>query len=229
MLPSWPFNTSSRLGLALSIATAGYLLARSIARRRQQFFIDGKVVLITGASRGLGLVLARHLAQRQCKLVLCARSQADLDDAARQLKKYGNEVLTVAADLNEQSGAKHVVQETIDRFGHLDVLINNAGIIQVGPQASLSIDDYEKAMQTNFWAALYMMLEVIPQFKNTGSGRIVNITSIGGKIPFPHLLPYVASKFALVGVSEGLYTELKKENITVTNRCTWSDAYRKPA
>ena len=105
----------------------------------------------------------------------------------------------------------------IGHFGRVDVLINNAGIIQVGPIDHMKISDYEDAMLTHFWGPLYMMLAAIPHMRRQNAGRIVNISSIGGKISVPHLVPYSASKFALAGLSEGLRAELARHNIVVTS------------
>ena len=100
-----------------------------------------------------------------------------------------------------------------ERLGPIDVLINNAGIISVGPVETMTLEDYQQAMATNFWGPLYAILAVLPGCGGA-AGRIVNITSIGGKISVPHLCPYSASKFALVGFSEGLRAELAKDGIS---------------
>src|ERR1041384_4252167 len=105
----------------------------------------------------------------------------------------------------------------VDRFGTVDVLINNAGIIQVGPIDHMKVSDYEDAMLTHFWGPLYMILAAIPYMRRQGAGRIVNISSIGGRISVPHLVPYSASKFALAGLSDGLRAELARHNILVTS------------
>jgi short-subunit dehydrogenase len=106
-----------------------------------------------------------------------------------------------------------------DHYGRVDVLVNNAGVIQVGPMEVMTIEDYEEAMKTHFWGPLYTMLAVLPEMRKRRDGRIVNISSIGGKISVPHLVPYSASKFALVGLSEGLRAELQKDGIAVTTVC----------
>jgi short-subunit dehydrogenase len=103
--------------------------------------------------------------------------------------------------------------------GPVDVLINNAGLIRVGPLEEMRMEDYEEAMRVHFWAALFTSLEVIPEMKSRQKGRILNISSIGGKIAVPHLLPYTGSKFALVGLSHGLRVELARYGITVTTVC----------
>jgi short-subunit dehydrogenase len=212
-------NAETSVKRALGWAAAGigvFLVTRAVFKELSKYNLEGKVVLITGGSRGLGLVLARELAAKGAKLALCARSADKLDLAKRELQRSGAEVLTLPADITDKGQANAVVRDVINYFGTLDVVINNAGIIQVGPQETMELSDYEKAMQTNFWAALYVIRASLPHFMEKGGGRIVNITSIGGKIAVPHLLPYTASKFALVGFSEGLTAELKKYNIHVT-------------
>jgi short-subunit dehydrogenase len=109
-----------------------------------------------------------------------------------------------------------VIEDVVRHYGKIDVLVNNAGIIQVGPVENMEISDYEEAMKINFWAPLYAIHASLPYFRNQGGGRIINITSIGGKIAVPHLSPYSASKFAAVGLSESLNIELKRNNILVT-------------
>jgi short-subunit dehydrogenase len=104
-------------------------------------------------------------------------------------------------------------------YGPIDVLINNAGIIEVGPLETMTLEDFHQAMATNFWASVHTILAVLPRMRKRRQGRIVNITSIGGKISIPHLLPYSASKFALVGLSEGMRSELAHEGIVVTTIC----------
>lgn len=192
------------------------LVANALYREFTRFRLDGKVVLITGGSRGLGLVLARAIAARGAKLAICARSADKIELARQQLERSGAEVMARTADVTDQEQVKTLVNDVVNYYGRIDVLINNAGTIQVGPQEAMLVDDYEQAMKTNFWAPLYAIHAALPHFRRQREGRIVNITSIGGKLAMPHLLPYSASKFAAVGLSEGMHAELKKENIHVT-------------
>ncbi len=112
-----------------------------------------------------------------------------------------------------------MVATVYQRFGNIDVLVNNAGVIQVGPLEVMTTEDFELAMQAHFWGPLNTIMAVLPSMRQRRAGRIVNISSIGGKVSVPHLVPYSASKFALVGLSKGLRAELAKDGITVTTIC----------
>jgi NAD(P)-dependent dehydrogenase (short-subunit alcohol dehydrogenase family) len=206
-----------KIGLRWTAAAIGtYIVAHSVFQALTRFRLKGKVALITGGSRGLGLVLARQLGYRGVSVAICARSADDLAKAQQDLEERGIPAFPIIADVTIPEEVDAAVRDTINHFGRVDVLINNAGIIQVGPQDLMDLSDYQLAMQTNFWAHLYAMHAVIPHFTERGGGRIVNITSIGGKLALPHLLPYTASKFAAVGLSEGMHAELRKYNIIVT-------------
>lgn len=193
-----------------------FLVARAISKQLSKFSLSGKVVVITGGSRGLGLILARHLGMRGARLAICARSADDLELARQELDAAGVQVIALTVDVTDNEEVKAMIRDVITNYGRIDVLINNAGVIQVGPQQLMRVEDYQLAMQTNFWAQLFAIQAIIPHFIERGGGRIVNITSIGGKIALPHLLPYTTSKFAAIGLSEGMHAELKKYDIHVT-------------
>jgi short-subunit dehydrogenase len=199
-----------------AIGAGAFLIANTIYKNLNKYDLRGKVVLITGGSRGLGLVLARQLAAKGARLAICARTPDQLGEAHVELETMGAEVISMTVDVTDQRQVQAMIIDVLEHYGRLDVLINNAGMTQVGPQENMGVNEYEQAMKANFWSALYTMLAVIPYFKEQGGGKIVNVTSIGGKIAVPHLLPYTASKFALVGLSEGMHAELKKDNIVVT-------------
>lgn len=190
-----------------------------INRKRRRFDFAEKTVLITGGSRGLGLVLARKFAAEGARIAICARDGAELARAREELQNSGAEVFDCVCDVRDQFQVNRMVEDVLTRFGHIDVLINNAGVIQVGPLETQTQEDFDEALAVHFWGPFYTMQAVLPQMKLRGAGRIVNIASIGGKIAVPHLAPYCASKFALVGLSSAMRTELVKENVFVTTVC----------
>lgn len=201
------------------LAAGVSLLAAVSMRSYRRYSLQGRTVLITGGSRGLGLALARQMAREGAHLAICGRDPESLQRAAASLVDSGAEVLAVPADVTDAASVEALIRAVHDRYGHVDVLVNNAGVIEVGPAESMSLSDYEEAMATNFWGMLHPTLAVLPEMKARRSGRIVNITSIGGKLGIPHLLPYSASKFAAVGFSQGLRAEVASEGIKVVTVC----------
>ena len=183
---------------------------------RKNFSFTGKVVIVTGGSRGLGLAIARRLAKEGARLALFARDEGELARACTQLRELGGEVLAVPCDLLDRGQSLGAIETVFDHFDGLDVLINNAGIIEVGPLENMRRHDFEKSMQLHFWAPFNLIRQVIPHMRRAGGGRIVNISSIGGKVAVPHLAPYSASKFALVGLSDGFRAELARDGIYIT-------------
>lgn len=198
---------------------AGAILVRQALRRRRRIDFRGRSVVITGGSRGLGLVLARLLAAEGARLTLLARDSEELERARQDLAPYGAQVLTFPCDVSQQYEAQAAIARVIQHYGRIDVLINNAGVIQVGPIEHMQSTDFAQAMAVHMWGPLYMMLAAVPHMRRQGGGRIVNIASIGGKVAVPHLTPYTTSKFALVGLSDGMRTELAKDGIAVTTVC----------
>lgn len=172
--------------------------------------------MVTGASRGLGFLLARELGSRGHDLVIGARSADGLAAARTELEQTGAHVVTVPGDLAVRANAESLVAAAVEQFGRVDTVVNNAGTIQVGPAVSMTAEDFENSLGITFWGTAYTTLAALPVMRRQRSGTLVNITSIGGKLPAPHLLPYTAAKFAAVGFSEGLRAELGKEGISVT-------------
>lgn len=185
---------------------------------------EGRIVLITGGSRGLGLALADRYGRAGNRLVLAARNFDELMEARDTLLKRkairsAEDVLLIPADLTDPEQAKNLVEHAVAHFGRIDVLINNAGIIEVGPFEDQPLEAFQRSMATNFFAALHMTQAALPHmlYRDRGNpAAIVNICSVGGKVAVPHLLPYVASKFALVGFSQGLHAELRHKGVRVT-------------
>jgi NAD(P)-dependent dehydrogenase (short-subunit alcohol dehydrogenase family) len=185
--------------------------------RTARYSLRDKVVLITGGSRGLGLVLARQICGAGGKVALIARDAEELGRAKADLaRRGGGAVLTVQCDLLDAGQIKSAVRQIIDRFGKIDILINSAGIIEVGPLEHMTREDFERAMRLHFWAPFELISQIVPEMRTWGGGRIVNISSIGGKVAVPHLTPYSASKFALTGFSDAIRAELARDNIHVT-------------
>jgi len=192
---------------------------------------DGAVVLVTGGSRGLGYAIASRFARRPVRLVLAARDRLQLATAqealiARYPHLHPQDFYLVDADLSNPNECHRLIQETLHHFGRIDVLVNNAGIIDVGPAECHHLDAFYSAMHIHFYGPLHILWAALPQLRQQEAmpgwsrrAAIVNIASIGGKIAVPHMLPYTASKFALVGLSEGLHAELRKDNIHVTTVC----------
>ena len=177
--------------------------------------LRGQAVFITGSSRGLGLAMAEEFARQGCNLVLCARDAEELARAAEQVGRFGVQVRTVVCDVGHQQEAERAIAEARQHFGHINILVNNAGVISVGPILTQTLDDFREAMDVMFWGTVYPTLALLPHMVERGAGRIVNITSIGGKVSVPHLVPYGCAKFAAVGFSEGLYAELKRYGVHV--------------
>jgi len=201
---------------------AAVVAAALYGNRRGAYDLSRRVVLITGGSRGLGLVLARQAAAEGARVALCARDAAELTRARQQLLALGAaeaDVLTLTHDITNAEEVAALMHEVETRLGPVDVLINNAGIIMTGPLENMDSRDFQESMDTHFWAPFNLMQAVLPAMRRRGEGRIVNISSLGGKVAIPHMAPYSASKFALVGLSEGFRAELKQHGIRVTTVC----------
>lgn len=208
-------DTSSKFFLGLAAGAGLALLARN-SRSRMDF--RDKSIVITGA-RGLALELARVFAEEGAYLTLLARNEKELINARRILGETGNRVLTLRCDVSRQDEVDQAIGKVLERYGSVDVLVNNAGLIQVGPVEEMTLDDFKAAMDIHGWGPLYTMRKVVPSMIRQGEGRIVNISSIGGLVAVPHLLPYVMSKFALTGLSDGMRAELARYGISITTVC----------
>src|SRR4051812_19625786 len=196
-------------GSAVLGVAAAAVAATNLIQRRRSFSLQGKTVFITGGSRGLGLAMAEEFARRGAQIAICARDAEGLDRARQQIEREaGGTVMTFVCDVSDREQMENTVQKVQNHFGAIDVLVNNAGIIAVGPVENQNVADFEEAMKINFWSQVYATLAALPEMRRRGEGRVVNITSIGGKVSVPHLLPYSCSKFAAVAFSEGLRSEL---------------------
>ena len=202
--------------LTSALAAAG---GRALSRWLTRFDLRNRTVLITGGTRGLGLELARQAGLAGARVAICGRDSDTRDRAHETLAGTGADVLALTCDVSDRHQVAKLVRSVQAGVGPIDVLINNAGMVDVGPVGVMTAADFDREMATNFRGPLNVILAVLPQMRARGEGRIVNIASIGGKLSVPHLLPYSSSKFALVGLSEGLRAELRASGILVTTVC----------
>jgi NAD(P)-dependent dehydrogenase (short-subunit alcohol dehydrogenase family) len=205
--------TARNAALALGAATAACSVAMAVRRRSEEFDLNGKVVLITGGSRGFGLALAREFGEQGARMVLCARDADELQRAQADLRQRNIPVFTYQCDVSDPAQVNEMVQAALQHYGQVDVLVNNAGVIEVGPLRTMTLEDFHCAMNITFWGTVHTTLAVLPHMLERSEGRIVNITSVGGKVSVPHLLPYSCAKFAVVAFSEGLRSELNRTRV----------------
>ncbi len=196
-------------------AVAGLGLAYWGFRQARRYRLNGRVVAITGGSRGLGLAMARAFLRRGAKVALLARDPEALERARQLLAGLGT-VFVRPCDVRDEKQVKEAIRDVRHELGEIDVLVNNAGTITVGPLDTMTAEEYRESLDVFFWGPLHATLAVLPEMRKRQHGRIVNISSIGGKISVPHLLPYSVGKFALSGFSEGLRAELTRDNVYVT-------------
>jgi short-subunit dehydrogenase len=194
---------------------AGLAVAWTVARQLGRLSLRRRVALVTGGSRGLGFVLARELGRRGMQVVICARDEEELERARAALAAQGQEVVALPCDVTDEDGMAGLVADVEENVGPIDLLVNNAGIIQVGPAETMTLEDYRHAMDVMFWGAIHTAEAVLPRMRERRRGTIVNVTSIGAAVGVPHLAPYDAAKFALRGWSEALGAESAKYGVGV--------------
>lgn len=202
--------------VAMAFGTvAGVGLGFWATRRVRRYDLSGRTVLITGGSRGLGLALARRFLRRGAKVAILGRDAETLE-RARQLLAGEGAVFVRPCDVRNAEDVQKAVTDVRETLGDIDVLVNNAGTLTVGPMDTMTAEDFQEALQIYFWAPFHTTNAVLPSMRQRKTGRIVNISSIGGKVAVPHLLPYSTGKFALSGWSEGLRHEVARDNVRVT-------------
>lgn len=212
---------SQARGMLVGLGMAGAALAVGAlaARRERRLDFQGAAVVIAGGSRGLGLELARVLAAKGARLMLLGRDFSKLGRAVEELEASGADVIARCCDVRDRTQVNEAIAHAVKRMGRIDMLVNNAGVIQVGPLAHMDDTDFEQAMDTHYRGPLRLIQAVLGPMKAQGGGRIVNIASIGGLVAVPHLVPYCTSKAALVGLSDGMRAELARDRIYVTTVC----------
>ena len=175
-----------------------------------------KVVLITGASSGIGKDTATEFAKKGANIVLVARAKDKLEQVASELKKFPVLTLVCQCDVSKKDQVNEMSRKILDKFGHVDILVNNAGFAIYGSVSDLSINDIESQMETNYFGMIYCIKNFLPLMLSRKSGHIVNVASVAASFGLPGIAPYCASKFAMLGFSEGLKHELKSTGVGVT-------------
>jgi short-subunit dehydrogenase len=215
------FGSASHIAVALGVGAIWACRTWWLANKRKA--IRAQVVVITGGSRGLGLDIARQFGKLGARLVLAARDEHELHAAAETLVRercaVPENIAIVVADISVQEDAERLIAEATARFGRVNILVNNAAAIYAGPALDQNLENIEHALRTNLGGTILTTRAVLPQMLACGNGRIVNISSIAGKAPIPHMLPYSISKFAIVGYSQTMRTELLGQGIRVTTVC----------
>ena len=172
-------------------------------------------VLITGASQGIGKATALLFAKNGYDLVLASRRVEPLTAAAQEVQALGQKVLAVPCDVKDPQQIANLVNKTLAEYGSIDVLVNNAGIYSSGTVEDFSLEDWHQTIDTNLWGYIHTIHALLPAMIARGSGTIVNLVSIAGKVPISYLVPYSTSKFAVAGLTESMHSELKPKGIHV--------------
>jgi len=177
--------------------------------------IEGKVIVITGASSGMGEAAAKHLAQLAA-VVLGARRTDRIEKLAEEIQESGGKALAIATDVTQRDQVKKLVDAAVEKFGRVDVLLNNAGIMPLSPMDRLNVDEWDRMVDVNIKGVLNGIAAVLPYMKEQKSGHIINTASVAGHKLFSGSAVYSATKFAVRALSEGLRMEVKPYNIRTT-------------
>ena len=179
--------------------------------------IQGKVAIVTGASSGIGESMARHLAARGAKVVLAARRTDRLDQVVAEIREAGGEAVAIATDVSKRADLEKLAAATVEAFGRIDVLVNNAGVMPLSPIEKLKVDEWDRTIDVNIKGVLYGIAAVLPRMQAQGSGHILNVASIAGiKVFTPIGTVYSATKHAVRAISEGLRVEVGNSGVRVT-------------
>lgn len=175
---------------------------------------SGKVVLITGASSGIGAGIARELGEAGFKLMLGARRTDRLDILANEIRERGGQVQTRSLDVTDRTGVAAFAEAARQAFGRVDVIVNNAGVMPLSLMASMKVDEWNRMIDVNIKGVLYGIAAVLPEMTARGSGHVINIASIGALTVSPTAAVYCATKYAVRAISDGLRQE--RDDIRVT-------------
>ena len=175
-----------------------------------------KTVLITGASSGIGKQTAIEFAKLGANIILVARRKKKLDELAHELEKFNVTILVCQCDVSDKTQVKEMSKTILEKFDSIDVLVNNAGFAIYGSVKDLSIDEIESQMETNYFGMMYCIKNFLPSMLDKKSGHIVNVASVAASFGLPGIASYCASKFAMLGFSEGLKHELHGTGVGIT-------------
>ncbi|HYP44800.1 MAG TPA: SDR family oxidoreductase [Propionibacteriaceae bacterium] len=177
---------------------------------------DAPIALVAGASRGLGLLVARELGRRGHRVVICARDEDELLRGAQLLQSDGVDVVPRVCDVADRDAVEQLVSDVEANVGPIATLVTVAGVINVGPLESMTEQHFSDAVNIMLWGPVHLSLAVLPHMRRRRAGRIGTVTSIGGLVSVPHLVPYSTAKFGAVGFSQGLAAELVGTGVTAT-------------
>ena len=208
---------SFALGAAAVAAGAAFASRRAHVADRER--LRDRVVVVTGGSRGLGYALAEDLARGGARVTIAGRDAETVERARGRFDVEGLAVDAVRCDVRDRADVEALIAHVEAHAGPVDVLVNVAGVIEVGSVWDQSLDDFRESVDTHIFGPLYAMRAVLPSMRRRGRGQIVNVSSIGGMIGVPHLAPYSAGKFGLAGLSQAYGAELARDGITATLVC----------
>lgn len=174
------------------------------------------IAFITGASQGIGKATALLFAKNGYDLIITARTKDKLEAVAAEIKALDRQVLAVSSDTSDRLAIESLIKQGIERFGQIDVLINNAGVCMSAPMSETTIEDWERIINVNLWGYIYTIKALLPHFTERQQGNIINVGSFGGKVPLPKMTAYCTSKFAITGLTETLRLELEPQGIHVS-------------
>ncbi|MGI8504969.1 MAG: SDR family oxidoreductase, partial [Hassallia sp.] len=173
-------------------------------------------VIITGASQGIGKATALEFARQGYDIVLAARQPDRLEAAAIQIRELGREALAIPTDVRDPQQVNNLVEKALEHFGHVDVVVNNAGIFALGPVEEFQLSDWQQVINTNLLGYIHVIHAILPHLLERGKGTIVNVSSIAGLDAIPFQIPYNTSKHAITGLTKSLHAELSPKGIQVT-------------
>lgn len=177
---------------------------------------QNKIIVITGASSGIGEAAAIEFAKKGANIVLVARREEKLRNVEKKLSEFNINTLIIPCDVSKKFQVEQMTKLVIEKFQRIDVLVNNAGFAIYGSVKDLSVDEIESQMATNYFGMIYCIKNFLPIMLKQNSGHIVNVASVAGSFGLPGIASYCASKFAMLGFSEGLKHELKRTNVGIT-------------